>query len=917
MRDSGYKKVEVLAPAGSYDIFTAVIAAGADAVYLGGDMFGARAFAGNFDKDELIRALDYAHIRGKKIYMTVNTLLKENELGNMLVDYIVPFYEAGLDAAIVQDMGVFKTLRENFPELALHASTQMTVTGSYGASILEKMGASRVVTARELNFDEIRSIREKCSIEIESFVHGALCYCYSGQCLLSSMNGQRSGNRGRCAQACRLPYDVYNIGSADRVNDKNSLYALSPKDMCALDILPQIIGAGVNSLKIEGRMKNVTYAAGVTALYRKYTDMYLERGAGGYHVDRQDIMDLVDIYNRGEFTSGYYNHSKGREMMSVQRPNHIGTKALEVLENVSGRVTFKVLTAVNRQDVFEIDSRNSFASGDNYLPGSKMVVNLPKKYNLPKGRILYRTRNNAITQRVIENYVDRQLKTKVNMYLYGQCGMPLCLVLEALETTVTVYGDVVEAASKQPADSRKTAEQLAALGNTDFVAENVQVQFEGDIFIPASRLKALRREGIERLTEAILAKSRRDGIEQQAEAILENARRRWQPLGSGEMAREAVVRADGVEATVLEAGVKQTEGETDIESTAPESCVKPPALEAGVKQTEEETDIESTMPEVSVKPTMLESCLKPTVLATNIEQLKSALSNRRYKELYIDFSLAENSQEKNSQEKNSQEKNSQKKNSLAENLSNNSLEKPIFLALPHILRGKNVCKCRKLMEKAADFEFDGFLVRNLEELGLIAELAAEAKYQGSRNIILDAGLYCWNTKALHQYKDIIENAGLKLKRITMPYELRADEMIPVAKEAERIGVETELIVSSRIPLMISEQCVRKTYGLCDKNNSTIMLENMKNGHYIVKSICDYCYSIMYSEPYDITAMKEQIEAVKPDCVRYEGEGVAIEKYESVSTDKKCEGLAADKKCKSAAAAKNSAVFTGHFDMGVD
>lgn len=827
MRDSGYKKVEVLAPAGSYDIFTAVIAAGADAVYLGGDMFGARAFAGNFGRDELIRALDYAHVRGKKIYMTVNTLLKENELNNMLVDYIAPFYEAGLDAAIVQDMGVFKTLRENFPKLALHASTQMTITGSYGASILEKMGASRVVTARELNFDEIRSIREKCSIEIESFVHGALCYCYSGQCLLSSMNGQRSGNRGRCAQPCRLPYDVYgefppdsSLASAGlgcnvkaekagnkelRLNDKNSLYALSPKDMCALDILPQVIEAGVNSLKIEGRMKNVTYAAGVTALYRKYVDMFLGQGLDGYRVDRQDIRDLMDIYNRGEFTSGYYNHSKGRDMMSVQRPNHMGTKALEVLENVSGRVTFKVLTDVNRQDVFEIDSSNSFSSGGCYASGSKMIVNLPRKYNLPKGRILYRTRNDAITRRIIDDYADRQLKTKVNMYLCGECGAPLCLVLEALGTTVTVYGDIVEAASKQPADRQKTAEQLAALGNTDFAADHVQVQFSESVFIPVGRLKALKRKGIEELTEAILARSRR---------------------------KQKIYNE-------------------------PIAC----RLSHGLKTNVSAADI------------------KPNVLVTDIKQFEAAVNNPKYSEIYVDFTAAEN---------------------ILKSKTKYPCAAKKYLVLPHILRGKNSDKCRKLIEKDGSvfgfFVFDGFLVRNLEELGVISQAAAEPGYAGSRNIILDAGMYCWNTSTLHQYKSIIENLGLKLKRITMPYELNAGEMLTLAEEAARIGVETELIVSSRIPVMISEQCVRKTYGLCDKNNGVIRLANMKNGQYTVKSICDYCYSIMYSEPYDITAMKNQIETLSPDFVRYElaYDGVGQADYNI-----------------------RKQAFTGHFGIGVD
>ena len=369
------KKVEVLAPAGSYEIMEAVINAGADAVYLGGDSFGARAFAGNLNKEELLKAIDYAHIRDRKIYLTVNTLLKEHELGTQLIEYLKPFYEAGLDAVIVQDMGVFKLIREHFPDMPIHASTQMTITGAEGAKILENLHATRVVTARELKLDEIKAIHNSCNIEIESFVHGALCYCYSGQCLLSSMNGGRSGNRGRCAQPCRMEYDVYD-SDGSMLESSEGRYVLSPKDMCAIKILPDIIDAGVYSLKIEGRMKNVTYAAAVTALYRKYVDMYLEYGRKGYKVDDNDINDLMDLYNRGAFTTGYYNSNKGMQMMSVQRPNHMGTRALEVMSNVSGRITFKALEQINPQDVFEIDRDNSFSSGDSYKTGQTFEVNL-------------------------------------------------------------------------------------------------------------------------------------------------------------------------------------------------------------------------------------------------------------------------------------------------------------------------------------------------------------------------------------------------------------------------------------------------------------------------------------------------------------------------------------------------------------
>ena len=309
--DKRKTQVEVLAPAGSLDIMKAVVAAGADAIYLGGNMFGARAFANNFNDEELICAIEYAHLFGRKVYLTVNTLLKSREIENSLIEYLIPFYEAGLDAVIVQDMGVFNLIRKHFPDMDIHASTQMTQTGVYGSRLLKELGATRIVTSREMNLQEIKQLHERLDVEIESFVHGALCYCYSGQCLLSSFNGGRSGNRGRCAQPCRMPYDVYDNG--EKINNRNNSYALSPKDMCALQILPDVIESGVYSLKIEGRMKNVTYAAMVTHIYRKYVDMYLERGRKGFKVDKQDIDDLSDIYNRGAFTTGYYDSVKGKK----------------------------------------------------------------------------------------------------------------------------------------------------------------------------------------------------------------------------------------------------------------------------------------------------------------------------------------------------------------------------------------------------------------------------------------------------------------------------------------------------------------------------------------------------------------------------------------------------------------------------
>lgn len=311
------KRAELLAPAGSFASLKAAVAAGADAVYMGGARFGARAYAQNADQDEMIAAIEYAHLHGCRLYMTVNTLFKENELGE-LYEYLLPYYKAGLDGVIVQDLGALSFIREHFPGIELHASTQMTITSVYGAKELKRLGCCRVVPAREVSLEEIRRIYDETGMDIETFVHGALCYCYSGQCLMSSLIGGRSGNRGRCAQPCRLPYRVYGQENGTAVNKEDQKCVLSMKDLCTLDILPQILEAGVFSLKIEGRMKSPRYTAGVVRIYRKYLDRYLEYGSEGYYVEPEDKKELLDLFDRGGFTSGYYTRHNGCDMIALK-----------------------------------------------------------------------------------------------------------------------------------------------------------------------------------------------------------------------------------------------------------------------------------------------------------------------------------------------------------------------------------------------------------------------------------------------------------------------------------------------------------------------------------------------------------------------------------------------------------------------
>lgn len=300
------KDFELLAPAGSLEILKGVIESGADAVYVGGSMFGARAYANNFTEEELLEAIDFAHLRGVKVYLTVNTLIKNSEFSK-LYDYLLPYYKRGLDAVIVQDLGVVKAIHEYFPSMEIHTSTQMTVTGADGVRFLSQFGVTRVVMAREVSLAEMKRIHEETGMELEAFVHGALCYSYSGQCLFSSILGGRSGNRGRCAQPCRLPYTV---------EGKKDEYILSLKDMCGIKALDKLHDAGVYSLKIEGRMKQLEYACGVVKYYRSYIDSMKP-------VSDADYDRIKALGNRCGFTDRYYFDHNGSDMVTYVKPNFV------------------------------------------------------------------------------------------------------------------------------------------------------------------------------------------------------------------------------------------------------------------------------------------------------------------------------------------------------------------------------------------------------------------------------------------------------------------------------------------------------------------------------------------------------------------------------------------------------------------
>lgn len=493
------KEIELLAPAGSYESLIAGIKSGADAVYVGGSKFGARAFAGNFDQEELKKAIDYVHLNHKKIFLTINTLLKEDELNHQLYEYILPLYEHGLDAVIVQDIGVLNFIREYFPDLPIHASTQMTVTNIKGVEFLQDLGVERVVTSRELTLKEVHDITSHTTLEVESFVHGALCYAYSGQCIYSSLVGGRSGNRGQCAQPCRLPYEI---------NGKTGHY-LSLKDICTLEHIDKLIESGVYSFKIEGRMKKPEYVALVTSMYRKYIDSYLSTGK--LSVTTKDMDMLRDIFSRGEFHSGYWLQQNGPEMITYDKPSHTGVPLLKAVKQEGRMLTVEVIKELNKGDIIDIlDTDDNYTFGKDYHVGERFELSLRKGVKIKSGNILNRTRNNSLIDRINEELERNTLQQGVSAFGNFSLGQESQLTLILGDLSVTVYGDVVEKAHSRAINLSDVEKQIKQTGNTPFYFESLELYLDDAVFIPLGKIKALRRAALLELEEVVVKQYRRN-----------------------------------------------------------------------------------------------------------------------------------------------------------------------------------------------------------------------------------------------------------------------------------------------------------------------------------------------------------------------------------------------------------------------
>ena len=511
------RRPEVLAPCGSWQSMEAAVKAGADAVYLGGKLFSARAFAENFDTEEILRAIDYCHLYGVRVYMALNTLLKDNEIA-YVTDYAEPFYKAGIDGMIVQDMGAARILGASFKDLPLHASTQMSISSAYGASFLKEIGFTRIVPARELSLAEISKIKKECDIELETFVHGAMCYAYSGKCLMSSFIGSRSGNRGRCAQPCRKCWQLEGVSdTAKECGHTDARYVMSMKDMCTIEILPQLIEAGIDSFKIEGRMKKPEYVAIVTKSYRTAVDMYYS-GTWDDEAISELIRDMADIYNRGAFSEGYYFRQNGREMLSDKRAGHCGVYAGCISHITPPYVYVKTAIDIHERDVLEIRTNAKTATGISEsveltstfdcIKGRNLTLNGRGFKKLRPGMKVYRTRNNKLIDEINEEILTPEKYINVKAFVKARVGEPLTITLEFGEAAVMLSGAYVQRASSRPVTAQ-IVEQKMNKSKGSGVRLDVSCDIDEDAFIQMSNLNALRRDAITALKNCIAVRYRR------------------------------------------------------------------------------------------------------------------------------------------------------------------------------------------------------------------------------------------------------------------------------------------------------------------------------------------------------------------------------------------------------------------------
>lgn len=511
--------IELLSPVGDFECLKAAVQNGADAVYFGANSFSARAFASNFDDNTLEKAINYAKIRGVKTNLTLNTLIKNNEMQEA-IDLASKAYKYGIDAIIVQDLGLAKYLIKNFPGLAVHASTQMSIHNLEGVHELEKLGFSRAVLSRELSIKEIDDICKNSNIEIEVFVHGALCISYSGQCLFSSMVGGRSGNRGKCAQPCRLPYELLENNS---VIDKG--YLLSPRDLCGLEYLPQLVKAGVTCLKIEGRMKTPEYVATVTRIYRKYLDIIFSKK--DYTIDEKDKNDLLQVFNRGRFSSGHLGLEANNKLIYKEKSNNMGIYLGKIsnFNNNKGHISFTTQSSLNIGDKICVENKKHETS---IYTISELMINNKNikqansgdliKIGRMKGNIFVGDKIFKLSDKTLSTYALNTLnsenkKINLNCKLIIKKDTPISITIsDSNNNEINVVSETIPVdAINSPITKERLISQLSKTNDTPFKFTNFDIDLDDGLYIPnISSINELRRQSLYQFEQRLISSFKRD-----------------------------------------------------------------------------------------------------------------------------------------------------------------------------------------------------------------------------------------------------------------------------------------------------------------------------------------------------------------------------------------------------------------------
>lgn len=524
------KNVELLAPVGDFECLKAAVQNGADSVYLGGSLFNARASATNFDYGQLEEVINYCSLRNVKTHLTLNTLIKDHEFKEAL-ELAKKAYEFGADAFIVQDIGLAKLLMNLFPDIDIHASTQMTIHNLEGVKKLETLGFKRVVLARELSIEEIEYICSNSQIEIETFIHGALCISYSGQCLFSSMVGGRSGNRGRCAQPCRLPYELIEeknngVKTSDKIIDKGFL--ISPRDLCSLEYLSDLINAGVDCFKIEGRLKNPEYVATVTRIYRKYIDMILS--GKNYTINPKDLQDLKQVFNRGEFSSGHLAPLENRNLVFKEKSNHMGIYVGNVAgyNRLKGHIRLQLNSNIAIGDTINFEKESTkytvselFQNNLNILSagvGNKVTIGRMKG-NIHIGDKVYKLSSKSLSTQSKTSYETEQKKLPLKCVVHIKKGEPVFMEVSVKSNSklyknisVKIQSDLIpEKSINAPTTAERIIKQISKTTDTPFEFTEIEVDMSTKVFLPSIRkLNEIRRMALTKIEGIIISRVKRE-----------------------------------------------------------------------------------------------------------------------------------------------------------------------------------------------------------------------------------------------------------------------------------------------------------------------------------------------------------------------------------------------------------------------